>query len=82
MEAIPTKDRESYAEGMARLRSQQSIELTAPLQNSIEIGQTAKGFLYLKSLKLYSGPYDVQRMLGQLFDVYDKIKEAIDARNG
>ena len=74
MEAIPTKDRESYAEGMARLRSQQSIELTAPLQNSIEIGQTSKKEWYIKSIKCFFGNSEEDRLsiIGRLFSLKDR----------
>ncbi len=36
------------------MTEQEYLEISAPLQNSIEIGETAKGFLYMKSLKLYA----------------------------
>ncbi len=56
------------------------LEISAPLQNSIEIGETAKGFLYLKSLKLYA-PNNLEGLLEKLFDTYDKTKKAIGERN-
>ncbi len=61
---------------------QEYLELAAPLQNSIEIGQTSKGFLYVKGIKLYFGQVcDDEVVFNRLFGMYDKVKEAIDSRN-
>ena len=34
----------------------EELELSAPLQNSIEIGETSKNTWYIKSIKVYFGP--------------------------
>lgn len=35
--------------------TEEYLELTALLQNSVEIGQTSKGDWYIKSIKVYFG---------------------------
>ena len=59
------------------------LELTAPLQNSIEIGETSKGDLYLKSIKRYYGPYvgTWRHALKQLFAMYDEARKQINERS-
>lgn len=51
------------------------LELTAPLQNSIEIGQTSKGDWYCKSIKLYFGNGEESRLniIGELFSLKDRV---------
>jgi hypothetical protein len=79
------EDREEYLKKMAEIRAereQKVLGLSAPLQNSIEIGETSKGELYVKSLKRYCGSYeeDWQYALQQLFAMYDEAKKQIQLR--
>ncbi len=50
------------------------LEITAPLQNSIEIGQTSKKDWYVKSIKLFFGSDEEDRLdiIGQLFSLKDR----------
>jgi len=61
-----------------------SFELAAPLQNSIEIGETSKKELYVRSVKRYFGNHeeDWQYALQQLFAMYDEAKKQIRLREG
>ena len=63
---------------------EEHLELSEPLQNSIEIGETSKSELYLKSLKQYHGSSleDALAAVDKLFTVYDEIKAHINARKG
>jgi len=58
-------------------------QLSAPLQNSIEIGETSKGQLYLKSIKRYFGynQEEYEYALEQLFVMYDKARKQIRDRS-
>ena len=60
------------------------LELTAPLQNSIEIGETSKSELYLKSLKLYwgDGTVEGEMAVDKLFALYDRARKQINERKG
>lgn len=60
------------------------LELSAPLQNSIEIGETSKSELYLKSLKLYwgTGTVEGEMTIDKMFELYDRAKAQINARKG
>lgn len=60
------------------------LELSEPSQNSIEIGESSKGELYLKSLKLCftSSHDDVAEVIDKLFAMYDRIRQEINARKG
>ena len=59
------------------------FELTAPLQNSIEIKETAKGVPYLGSIKRYFGyqPADAEYVLQQIFAMYDEARKQINERS-
>ncbi len=65
------------------LMAEEYLELTAPLQNSIEIGETSKGDLYLKSCKIYFGTaaYDDKVVLNRLFKMYDEARKQINERS-
>ena len=58
------------------------FELTEPLQNSIEIGETSKGSLYIKSIKQYHGALekDWQHALEEIFAMYDEARRQINER--
>ena len=60
------------------------LELTNELRNSVEIGESSKGELYLKSLKLYWGYGTVEGevTIDRLFVLYDKVEAQINARKG
>lgn len=65
-------------------KTMKHLELTAPLQNSIEIGETSKGELYLKSIKLYwgDGTVEGEMAVDKIFVLYDRAKMRINARKG
>ena len=60
------------------------LELSELLQNSIEIGESSKGELYLKSLKLYwgDGTVEGEMTVDKIFDLYDRAKAKINERKG
>ena len=60
------------------------IELTDEQKSSIEIGETNKSELYLKSLKQYHGNSleDALAAVDKLFTVYDEVKMYMNARKG
>ena len=60
------------------------LELTDELRNSIEIGETSKSELYLKSIKLYWGDGTVEGKIAadKIFDLYDRAKVKINERKG
>jgi len=53
----------------------ETLALSIPLQNSIEIGQDSKGNWYCKSIKLYFGSREEDRLnvVGQLFSLKDRV---------
>ncbi len=59
------------------------LKLAVPLQNSIEIKETAKGVPYLGSIKLYfSGDErDAKGAMKQLFAMYDEARKQINERS-
>lgn len=54
---------------------EEHLELSEPLQNSIEIGQSSKGDWYCKSIKLYFSNSEEDRLniIGQLFSLRDRV---------
>lgn len=60
-----------------------TYEITEPLQNSVEIGETSKGALYVKSVKRYHGGYeeDWRYALKQMFAAYDEARKQINERS-
>jgi len=62
--------------------SEEFLEIKEDVKNSIEIGETNKGFLYIKSAKRYFGygTADMEYAIEMLFATYDKAKEAIKSR--
>ena len=50
------------------------FEISMPLQNSIEIGQTSKKEWYVKSIKLYFGNSEEDKLniIGQIFSLKDR----------
>jgi len=61
----------------------EQLELSEPLQNSIEIGETSKGELYLKSIKLYwgDGTVEGEMAVDKLFVLYDRARKQINERS-
>jgi len=80
------EDREDYLKKMAGIRAEwikpESSELVAPLQNSIEIGESTKG-LQVKSIKRYFGSYeeDWKYAIQQIFAMYDEAQKLIRERS-
>ena len=60
--------------------TEKKLELSEPLQNSIEIGETSKGELYLKSLKIYWGD-EGEVAIDKIFELYDRAKKLIRERS-
>jgi len=59
-----------------------TLALSIPLQNSIEIGESTKG-LQVKSIKRYFGDYeeDWGYAIQQIFAMYDEARKLIRERN-
>ena len=60
----------------------ETLALSIPLQNSIEIGESTKG-LQVKSIKRYFGDYeeDWRYAIQQIFAMYDEAQKLIRERN-
>jgi len=60
----------------------ETLALSIPLQNSIEIGESTKG-LQVKSIKRYFGDYeeDWRYTIQQIFAMYDEAQKLIRERN-
>jgi len=60
----------------------ETLALSIPLQNSIEIGESTKG-LQVKSIKRYFGDYeeDWGYAIQQIFAMYDEAQKLIRERN-